>query len=429
VSRPLHGWLTATAVSLTGTRVSMIALPLFALETTGSATLTGLVALAETFPLVLLKILGGPVIDRLGPRRVALTCDAGSVVVVAAIPVLHDVGLLPLGVLLAMVALAGALRGPSDTARSAMTPALAREAGVPLERVTGLEGTVERTASMLGAAAGGALVAAVGPAHALLVDAASFGLGGLVLAWATAGVTSVGPVDEGARDPAPYLVQLREGWDFLRREPVLLGITVMVAVTNLLDAAWATVLVPVWAVTSGGGAAVVGLLFAVFGGASALGSITASVYAARLPRFRLYLVCFLVAGLPRFIVLALDAPLWVILGVGVVGGYAAGFLNPVLGAVEFERIPPPLVGRVSSLTNALCYSLIPFGGVLAGGLIAGLGLSPALLVVGVAYLLATLTPAVDRRFRDLDRRPEVESAPDPSSSRRVGAHDAPTRQG
>ena len=73
---PLYGWLTAEAISLTGTRVSMVALPWFVLTTTGSATKTGLVALAEMLPLVVLKVLGGPVIDRVGARRVAITCDA-----------------------------------------------------------------------------------------------------------------------------------------------------------------------------------------------------------------------------------------------------------------------------------------------------------------------------------------------------------------
>ncbi len=33
---PLYGWLTAEAISLTGTRVSMIAIPWFVLTTTGS---------------------------------------------------------------------------------------------------------------------------------------------------------------------------------------------------------------------------------------------------------------------------------------------------------------------------------------------------------------------------------------------------------
>ncbi|HEU5456956.1 MAG TPA: MFS transporter, partial [Nocardioides sp.] len=71
--RPLYGWLTSEAVSITGTRVSMIALPWFVLTTTGSPGKTGLVALAEMLPMVLLKVLGGPIIDRVGARRVSIT--------------------------------------------------------------------------------------------------------------------------------------------------------------------------------------------------------------------------------------------------------------------------------------------------------------------------------------------------------------------
>ena len=40
--RPLGGLLVANAISLTGTRISMIALPWFVLTTTGSAAQTGL---------------------------------------------------------------------------------------------------------------------------------------------------------------------------------------------------------------------------------------------------------------------------------------------------------------------------------------------------------------------------------------------------
>ena len=107
---PLVGWLTAEAVSLTGTRMSMVALPFLVLTTTGSATRTGLVALAEALPMVVLKVLGGPVIDRLGARRVGICCDLGSVVAVGAVPALHLAGLLAFPVLLALVAVAGALR-------------------------------------------------------------------------------------------------------------------------------------------------------------------------------------------------------------------------------------------------------------------------------------------------------------------------------
>ena len=105
-----------------GTRVSMIALPFFVLTTTGSPEKTGLVALAEMLPLVLLKVLGGPIIDRVGARRVAITCDWASLAVVGAIPFLHDAGLLSFPGFLGLVAVAGALRGPGDAAKTAMTP-------------------------------------------------------------------------------------------------------------------------------------------------------------------------------------------------------------------------------------------------------------------------------------------------------------------
>ncbi|MCW2812707.1 MAG: hypothetical protein JWN84_162 [Nocardioides sp.] len=407
MSRPLYGWLVADALSVTGTRVSMIALPLFALEQTGSATQTGLVALAEMLPLVVFKVLGGPVIDRLGARRVAITCDLLSLVVVASIPVLYDVGALSFPAFLALVAVAGALRGPGDGAKHSMIPALVEVSGVPMERATGLSGTVERTASMLGAGLAGLLVAGLGAQNALLVDALSFGLSALVLAWATVGVGSPTTTveDEDETGDAPYLVQLREGWEFLRRDPLLLGISVMLAVTNLLDVAWASVLMPVWSVESGEGAKTLGLLFAVFSGASAVGAACAAVWAARLPRFKTYLFAFLLCGLPRFLVFVFDTPVAGIVAVFVVAGFASGFLNPVLGAVIFERIPAPLVGRVSSLTTAMCFALMPLGGLVGGVLVDASSLALAMAVTGVAYLVATVAPAVDPRWRAMDDRP------------------------
>lgn len=403
---PLHGWLLASAISLTGTRVSMIALPLLVLTTTGSPTQTGLVALAETLPMVVLKVLGGPVIDALGARRVSIGCDLASLVVVGTIPLLHEAGVLSFPLLLGLVAVAGALRGPGESAKDVLAPAIAEHCGVPLERVTGLEGTIERLASMFGAALAGVLVAAVGAADALVIDAASFGLSAIALALTTRALPAPPPAAED--DPASYVHRLREGWTFLRGDRILLGIAVMVALTNLLDAAYVTVLVPVWAIESGYGAGAIGLVFAVFAGAAAVGALGAAAWAERLPRYRTYLLAFLVCGLPRFLVLALESPLWAVAAVSLVAGFAAGFINPVLGAVMFERIPQPLVGRVTSLSTAMCFALMPLGGLLGGLLIAGLGLSWALLAVGVAYLLVTMLPAVDRRWRELDQRPQRE---------------------
>jgi MFS family permease len=436
--KPLYGWLVAEAISLTGTRISMIALPWLVLTTTGSETRTGLVALAELTPMVLLKVLGGPLIDRIGARRVSISCDLGSLLVVGSIPVLHALGWLSFPLFLGLVALAGALRGPGDGAKHALVPVLVEKAGVPMERATGLASTVERGASMLGSALAGGLVAVVGPTNALVVDAVSFGLSAAVLAWSTRSLVSrrlptvvaaepAGPSEPSAvtaatvvgppEPSAPYLTQLREGWDFLRRDPVLLGIAVMVALTNLLDLAYVSLLVPVWAKESGGGAGAIGLLFAVFSGASVVGAVTAATWGERLPRFRVYLLAFLICGAPRFFILGFDAPLWAVLAVAVAAGFGSGFINPVLGAVVFERIPQHLTGRVTSLSSAMCFALMPFGGLLGGVLVAQLGLDAALFLCGAAYFVVTMMPAVDRRWRDMDRRPVASSpatAADPS---------------
>ncbi len=415
---PLIGWLAAEAISLTGTRVSMIAIPWFVLTTTGSATQTGLVALAEMGPYVAAKALAGPVVDRVGAARVVVSADALSVAAVGAIPLLHALDVLSFPVLMVLVAVAGLLRGPADGAKHALVPAVAAAAEVPMERVTGFAGAAERLASTAGAAFAGVLVAMVGPATALLVDAASFAVSALLIA-GTAPRRRPVPAGTAAVAAVGYLTSLREGWDFLRHDRVLVGITVMVGITNLLDQAYIVVLVPVWASVTGGGAGTIGLLFAVFSGASVLGSVLAAGWAAHLPRFWTYLVAFLLCGAPRFVVLAMEAPLVAVLATAAVGGFAAGFINPILSAVVFERIPPHLVGRVSALNTSLCWALIPFGGVVGGALIAGIGLSPALLVLGGAYLLATTLPALQPQWRELDARPaesDVSAADTPTGA-------------
>ncbi|MER7558241.1 MFS transporter [Nocardioides sp. NPDC126508] len=403
---PLYGSLVAETISLVGTRISMLALPWFVLETTGSPAKAGLIALFEMTPLVLSKIFGGPVIDRIGPRRVAIICDLGSAVVVGLIPLLYAASLLHFPILLALVALAGALRGPGDAAKVSMLPQLVEAAGVPTERATGLYSFVERTASMLGAAVAGLLIGLVGATNAIVIDAASFAVGALVLAATTAGLTRLRAPEpaEASAAPSSYRAQLAEGWHFLRRDRVLLGIAFMVALTNLIDLAWRSVLMPVWG-QQHAGPETIGLLFATFSGFSALGSAVAAALGDRMRRYPTYLACFLVTGIPRFLVIAFGAPLWVVFVVFAIGGTSSGFINPILGAIQFERIPAHVLGRVMSLISAFAWGLMPLGGLLGGGLVSAFGLTTALVGCGIAYFAVTMFPAVDPTWKQIEKRP------------------------
>lgn len=403
---PLGGVLAAMAVSLTGTRISAVALPWFVLVTTGSATRTGLVAFCEMAPYVLVKALTGPLVDRIGPRAVSWTTDLASATAAAAVPLLHALHLLSFPLLPALVAVIGAARGPGDLAKQVMVPEAAERGRVPLERATGLSGVTERLASTIGPAAGGSLVALLGPLTGLVANAGCFALGSVIIALALPRGTGHA-VEEGSSQAGEagsgYWQRFGAGFTFLRGEPLLLTVIVMVGITNLLDAAFATVLMPVWAKASGNGPTAIGLTGSVTGAAAVAGSLIAAVAAHRLPRRAVFFTGFLLAGAPRFLILAVDAPLGAVLAVFAVSGFGSGFLNPVLGAVLFERVPRRMLGRVNALGDSLAWAGIPLGGLLAGTAVASVGLVPVLLTCGTVYFLTTNLTGLRPEWRGMDR--------------------------
>ncbi|MEV1169906.1 MFS transporter [Nonomuraea sp. NPDC049784] len=397
----MAGLLAAMTVSLTGTRVSAIALPWFVLTTTGSAAQTGAVAFAEMAPYVLVKALTGPLVDRVGPRRISWVGDVVSAAAAGAVVLLHALDLLPLGALIALVAVVGAARGPGDLAKEIMVPEAAERGRVPLERATGLMGVTERLAQTVGPAAGGAVVALLGPLASLGISVTCFALGSVIVARAL-------PRGMGHRAPAQevkegYWRRFGQGFAFLRGEPLLLSVVVMVGVTNLLDAAFSQVLVFVWAKETDHGAAVVGLNSSVMGLTAVGGSLVAAAMAHRMRRRPVFFVAFLLAGPSRFLILAVDAPVWATVAVFAVGGFAGGFLNPILGAISYERVPRRLLGRVNALSDSLAWAGIPIGGLVGGVAVAAAGLAPVLLAGGAAYALTTSLTGLRPEWREMDR--------------------------
>ncbi|WP_112242711.1 MFS transporter [Kribbella monticola] len=390
---PLIAFLVANVVSLCGTRVSAIAIPWFVLVSTGSPMKTGLVAFVEMTPLVLCKAFGGPLIDRIGGRRISVTADVASAGVVALIPLLHTLHLLSFPALLAIVAVAGALRGPGDAAKGTLVPDIAAAAKVPLERVTGLESTTERLAGFIAYGVAGGLITLVGTVNALWVDAISFAVcAALIRTWVprpTVETSTPTAVAEGS-----YFAQLKEGWQFLRRDKLMMPLVLMIAVTNLLDAAIGAVLLPVWIKDHGFGPGHTSVILLSFGITATLFALLASAIGDKIPRKVVFTLAFLICGAPRFVLLAFDAPVWSVMLVYAIGGVGAGFINPVLGALFLERTPRHMLGRVGSLTNAIAWTGVPLGGVVAGAAIAGIGLVPALLAAGCLYFVATTAPVL-----------------------------------
>lgn len=395
----LLAMLVANAISVAGTRLSAIAIPWLVLTTTGSAAKTGLVVAFELTPMVLAKALGGPIIDRVGARKVSILADIASAGAVLLIPLLHGVGVLSFPLLLGLVAIAGVARGPGDTSKSTLAPDIADATGVSLERVTGLISTTERIAMIVTPALAGVVIGAVGAPNALILDAASFLLCALGIAiWAPRK-----HLPESTEDDGPYLKQLLAGWRFLSREPLMRAMVAMLSITNLIDTAYSAVLLPVWIHDSGYGPTELGLIGSAFAVTAAIAAALAAAFGERLPRRLVYLAGFVLAGVPRFVVMALGAPIWVVIGIGVLGGFGSGFINPILNAIFVERIPRDLLGRVGSLAESLSWAGMPLGGGIAGVAIAAFGLAPALVTAGTLYLVATVIPGLLPQWREMDR--------------------------
>jgi MFS family permease len=408
--RPLIALGFGAGISLIGTRLTMIALPWLVLVTTGSPARTGLVGLAEMAPYVLAQALGGPLTDRVGARRVSIAADLLSAGSLGVIPILQATGNLNLGVLLVLVGLTGLTRGPGDGAKETLLPGVAEMVGARMERVMGAADGVNRLASVVGPLAAAGLVVWVGPAYALAFDAASFLVcAALIGLGVPSGVLpvheSVVVEEELSSDvKETYVEQLRSGAAFLRRDGLLRAIVVMVAITNLLDQAAGVVLIPVWARQTGGGVGAIGIVGAALAFAAVIGSLGAAGYGHRLPRRLAFTLAFMLGGAPRFLVLAFHAPLLVVVAVFFVAGLGIGLINPILGAVEVERIPRAMRGRVLALIGSCAWALIPFGGIVGGLLVESTNLEFALVAVGIAYFLATTLPALRPEWAAMDAR-------------------------
>lgn len=416
--------LAAETVSTAGTRMSAIALPWLVLRSTGDPARTGLVVLVEFLPMVVLQVLGAPLIDRFGAKRVSVVGNVGAGLALGCVPLLalaDDLALVPL---LCCVFVAGLLRGPADSASQILVPAVAGNARMPLDRVTALVDGAQRAAGLLGAPVGAVLIAVVGASSVVALDAVSFLVAAVLVAAAVpraAGVTrepatagggpaagghaAGGQVAGGQVAEGGYVAQLRVGLVHLGRDRLLRSIAGMVLFTNLVDAACSGLLLIVWARDRFDSATPVGLVGGALGGGALLGALAVSAVGPRLPRRWTFAVAFLVAGAPRLVVLALGVPLWTVVLVWAVAGVAAGAINPLLAAAEYERVPRELQARVLGALGGVAWAGIPFGALLAGLLVQATDLRTALVVGAVLYGLTTLDPFVRPAWALMDRRP------------------------
>jgi MFS family permease len=400
---PLFALLASHAISLTGNMMTIIALPLYVLAETGSPAATGLAGAFATAPIVLGGAFGGVIVDRIGYRRSSILADLVSCVTIAAVPLIDATSGLPFWGLLALVFASGLLDSPGQTARHALLPEAAVAAGMPMSRAVGLFEATERGARLIGAPVAGLLVTAVGALWVLAFDAVTFAVSAaIVLALVPRSLRATHDAHDATGEvKTGYWREFAAGIRFLAREPLLRAMVLLVLVTNFFDATKTNVLLPVVATRELGGAAAFGLLVGAMGGGALLGSLAFSAIGHRLPRRATFVTAFAVAGGPPFFSLAAGLPLSTLVAVFAVSGFAAGAINPLIGSIELERVPPDMRARVYGVIGAGSWAAIPLGAVSAGFASTHFGTTPTLIVIGSCYLLVVLTPLLGGPWRHM----------------------------
>jgi MFS family permease len=395
---PLIALLTANAISTTGNVLSMLAIPWFVLVTTGSATQTGVAGFVGALPFIISGIFGGAFVDRLGFKRASVVADIASGVTVALIPLLHFTVGLAFWQLLVLVFLGALLDAPGMNARKSLLPEIAERAGMRLERANAFEQSVGRASMLVGPPLAGLLIAGIGAQHVLWLDAASF----VVSALLTAVAVPVIAIARAETRPGVggYFHDLAEGFRFLRADRLVITLVALVALTNFLDGMMFLAL-PVYALRVYGSAFDLGLMLAASGGGALAGALVFAAVGHNWPRRATFIAGFVLSGL-SMLALPFTPPLLALVAISVVAALGAGPLNPILMTVMQERVPAEMRGRMMGIIMAIAWVAIPAARLLAGFLIDGIGLIPAVSTMAIAYLVVTVGLAGVPVLREMD---------------------------
>ena len=403
-SLPIIALFTANAISLVGNVLTTIAVPWFVLQTTGSATRTGITGFFTILPVVLAGFFGGTLVDRFGYKRTSIIADIASGVTTALIPLLYFTVGLEFWQLMVLVFLGALLDTPGNTGRSALLPELAEMAQMPIERATSIIQIIERSSRLIGAPIAGLLIAVMGTENVLWLDAASFFISAGIIAFAVKGQQIEQQVED--KPSGKYFDELRDGLRFIFNDKLVLAIVVLIMATNFLDAIFGGVVRPVFVKEVYGQALELGLLIAANGAGAVIGALIFSAIGTRLSRHKVFVFGFVLTGL-RFFAYAMSPPLWILLTFVVITSIGAGPLNPILGAVSFERIPKNMRGRVGGAVSAAAWSAMPLGMLIGGVLTEQFGVIAMLIGIGVIYMITTISAALMPLMKEMDRKEPV----------------------
>jgi MFS family permease len=372
-------------VSLIGTQVSVLALPLTAILVLGATPQQlGLLGAAEFSPFLVVTLLAGAWIDRRRKRPVLVAADLGRALLLGLVPVLSLAHALRVEHLYVIAFLTGTLTVGFDIAYQSVLPGL-----VPRHRLEQANGRLQASASAAqvgGPGLGGILVQLLSAPFAVAIDALSY----------VASVVALMLIRTPEPRPAPPQVglrrQIRDGLRAAFGNPYLRALTGAAASFNLFEQLTLTAFLLYATRQLELSAGLLGTIIA-FGGAGALlGSLLAARVAERYGSGRT-MVGGLAVSCASFTALPLAAGPGALTFALLVTGFALhgvglGLFNVQLISLRQAITAPELLARVTASYRLAAYGTIPLGALLGGLLGATIGLRATLAVGAGGILLA-----------------------------------------
>ena len=377
-------------ISQTGNTVTFLAIPWFVLTTTGSPSRTGLASATFAVATIASGLTIGNSVDRLGFRRTSILADMLSGLTVLVIPILFLLDWLSFWQLLVLIFLGAYFDAPGRAARGALVPQLANVSRMPLERANsairaaGVSGDV-----ILGPLLFAVLTALMRPVNVLFVDAATFAVSLLIVAFfISAPATATKESQRDEPESGGRLDALLAGFRFVFGDRVIGVVQLPAAIFSFVLGGYFGVLLPVYVNDQLGSPAYLGALIAALGGGTLIGTIAYGSYGQRYGRYPTLIVSSVVSAaaiwlftVPSYLPTDLIAMF--------IFGFAGGPFNPLIRTLVQKRAPEQMLGRVLNAMFTTMAIVAPLGILASGFSVDAVGLQATLFV---AAILITLVP-------------------------------------
>jgi MFS family permease len=415
MSRPLDKYdpllwvLVSTVAGSLSQFILTFTLPWFVLQTTGSAGRAGLVVFAQLTPLLVARLLAGPVLDRVGIRKVAVICSLIETGSVGTMTLLAATDRITYAALVGLVALLGAASGAGSLAKSFLAPSAAKSVGLKESRGISMNTTAMTAGRVAGPLVGSVLVA-VNPAVGMGIVAALQFVGAAIIMRLPSGMEP----DSAPQEKEGYWKSLTGGIAYFGRDKLLVRLHVMLALVGVLMAPMNGVVLPLWAEQAHSGPEIIGILTTIAACAGLVGGFIA-IRATEKVRPSLVLAGGHLLLVPQLLVMALGVPPWGVLMVWIVAGFAGAFPPPVVEKITYHRPALEFRSRVRALGSSTTYLGNAVGNLVVGVAVDRYGLTGPLIGAAVIFVgvviwflakpdIRQLKPDVGREVAEDDSR-------------------------